>query len=71
MIFNKSTIVYASYLATKDGIQRYGSLKGRFSSYPPSFESVIGMQEIIKETYEFDEVLILGWQKLRDKELES
>lgn len=69
MGFYGSTIFYISYLATKNGINTYGSLKGTFASCPPRFDEVLDMQTIIKEEYGFDEVLILGWQKLGDKEI--
>lgn len=56
------------YFFQKSGHSGFGSCKGMFEQYPPSMDGVRRLQDMIKEEFSYDSVLLLNWLPLSEEE---
>lgn len=59
---------YVTYMGTKNGQILYSSIDACFNHNPPTFTDIKEMQEIIKNKFNLDSCLILGWQDITPAE---
>ena len=55
---------YVTYIGNQNGQKLYGGVNVCFSHNPPTFTDIKEMQEMIKNQFNLDACLIVGWQDI-------
>ena len=61
---------YVIYMGTENGQRLYGGVDVCFDHNPPTYEDIKDMTEQIKNKFNLDNCLILGWQDITHGENE-
>lgn len=55
---------YVTYMGTENGQRLYGGVNACFDNNPPTYADLKDMLEQIKNKFNLDGCLILGWQDI-------